>query len=208
MTLNQIIEHFKTFYELHLQVKQFNFGEASSNDNVKNIDGVVMWVWVDPNAGNVSETELTYSFQVAFMDVLNTNDDNMQDVLSDTLQICLDFIAWLDRYAESALDYSYERQANIQPFKDRFESDYAGNVVGVRIDIPFSYDKCQIPLSGTGDLPSACDLFLGRLTTDQLSCISNSGLFSTTVIVYVNGVLNQTGTINPLIDNTINITAE
>jgi len=93
MTLNQIIEHFKTFYELHLQVKQFNFGEASSNDNVKNIDGVVMWVWVDPNAGNVSETELTYSFQVAFMDVLNTNDDNMQDVLSDTLQICLDFIA-------------------------------------------------------------------------------------------------------------------
>ena len=207
MTLNQIIAHFRTFSELHLEVKHFLFGESSENDNIKDIDGVVMWVWVDANAGNVNQTELTYSFQVAFMDILNIDDDNMEDVLSDTLQISLDFVAWLDRYAESALDYSYDRTSNIQPFKDRFESDYAGHVVGVQLDIPFSYDSCQIPLSSSGDLPSACDLFLGRLTTDQLSCISGSGLFSTTVEVYVNGVLNQTGTIDPLVNNTINITA-
>jgi hypothetical protein len=207
MTLNQTIQHFRDFADLHLEVKHFLFGESSENDNVKDIDGVVMWVWVDPNAGNVNQTELTYSFQVAFMDVLNTDDNNMEDVLSDTLQISLDLIAWLDRYAESALDYSYDRASNIQPFKDRFESDYAGHVVGVRLDYPMSYDSCQIPLSSSGDLPSACDLFLGRLTTDQLSCISGSGLFSTTVNVYVNGVLNQTGTIDPLVNNTINITA-
>lgn len=205
MTLNEIIDFFKAFKDVHLQVKHFLFGDSSYIDNEKDIDGVVMWVFVAQNSGRISETKLTYSFNVGFMDVLNKDDANMQDVLSDTLQIATDFASWLDRYAEDAYEYTFTRASNINAFRDKFESEMAGHMITVDLELPYPYDKCAIPTSSGGSLPTACELFLQRLSSYQWECIQNSGYFSTTVNVYVNGVLNQTETINPLVDNTINI---
>jgi hypothetical protein len=205
MTLNEIIGFFQAFKDVHLQVKYFIFGDSSYIDNVKDIDGAVMWVFVAQNSGRISETSLTYSFNVGFMDVLNKDDENMQDVLSDTLQIATDFAAWLDRYSEGAYEYTFTRASNINAFRDKFESEYAGHIITVDIELPYPYDKCQIPTSSGGSLPTECEVFLQRLSSYQWDCIENSGHFETTVNVYVNGVLNQTATIDPLVNNTINI---
>ena len=207
MTLNNLIGLFQTYQEADLRVNSFVFGDASDVDNQQDSDGVVMWAFIDPSPASIQNTLVRYSFQIAFLDVLNKDDNNLKDVLSDTLTICLDFVSWLDRYDNTVLEYTIDRSANIQAVKDRFESEYAGHTVGVTFTLPFDYDICQIPLTSGGTLQTECSLFLGRLTSEQLSCISGSGLFSTTVNVYVNGVLNQTGTIDPLVNNTINITA-
>lgn len=207
MTLNQIIDHLRAFQENHLQVKYYLFGNNASLDNEKDIDGVVMWVWVDAQGGRISETQFTYNMQVAFLDVLNPDDENLDDVLSDTLQIAQDLAAWLDRYSESALEYSFNRVSSIQPIRERFESDYAGHVITLAIDMPFPYDKCQIPTVDGGSLPSACDLFLDRISSDQWECITNSGHYSYTYVINVNGVQNATGSYDPLDSNTFNISA-
>jgi hypothetical protein len=207
MTLNNLIALFQTYQEADLRVNSFVFGDASDVDNQQDSDGVVMWAFIDPSPASIQSTEIRYSFQIAFLDVLNKDDSNLRDVLSDTFTVCLDFVSWLDKYDDTVLEYSIDRTANIQAVKDRFESEYAGHTVGVTFTLPFDYDTCQIPLISGAALPTACSLFLGRLTSEQLSCISGSALFSTTVNVYVNGVLNQTATFDPLVNNTINITA-
>lgn len=207
MTLNQIIDHLKAFQENHLQVKHYIFGNNASIDNEKDIDGVLMWVFVDAQGGRISETQFTYNMQIAFLDVLNPDDENLEDVLSDTLQIAQDLAAWLDRYSESALEYSFNRVSSIQPIRERFESDYAGHIITVAIDMPFPYDKCQIPTINGENPPSPCDLFLNGISTTQWDCITNSNHYSYTYNINVNGVLNQTGTFNPLDSNTFNISA-
>lgn len=207
MTFNQILQHFRDFQENHLQIKHFLFGDNSSVDNTSDIDGVVMLVMLDSTAGSISNYQFSYSFQVAFMDVLNKNNENLEDVLSDTLQIGQDFVAWLAMYSETALEYDFDRNVQIQAFRDRFETEYGGHVIGVRLQMPFNYDKCQIPTVDGESLPTACELFLGRLTSDQLACIAASELFEYTYIINVNGVQSANGVYNPLDNNTFNISA-
>lgn len=205
MTLNQILDHLRAFQENHLQIKYFLFGDSASMDNEKDIDGAVMWVFVDTQGGRISETQFTYNMNIAFLDLLNPDLNNLEDVLSDTLQIAQDLAAWLDRYSETALEYSFSRTSSIQPIREKFESDMAGHMITVAIDMPFPYDKCQMPTVDGEDLPSACDLFLGRITSEQWECIQDSGHFSYTYIVNVNGYQSATGSYDPLDSNTFNI---
>jgi hypothetical protein len=122
MTLNNLIGLFQTYQEADLRVNSFVFGDASDVDNQQDSDGIVMWAFIDPSPASIQNTLVRYSFQIAFLDVLNKDDNNLKDVLSDTLTICLDFVSWLDRYDNTVLEYTIDRSANIQPLKDRFES--------------------------------------------------------------------------------------
>jgi hypothetical protein len=101
-----------------------------------------------------------------------------QEVLSDTLLILLDFLAYFQQ--QHAQSYKVITSASIDPFTERFNDRVAGNSVLIQIRQPFTWDACQIPQTGATIPPSVdgltlydfCDpSVIARLTPSQVACL-------------------------------------
>lgn len=90
--------------------------------------------------------ELVYNFKVYVMDLVNKDENNENDVLSDTLQIIGDTISFL-RYDGDALfdveyDYRISDNINCVPFTERFDNELSGFVADIRISTTFNRSAC------------------------------------------------------------------
>jgi hypothetical protein len=101
-----------------------------------------------------------------------------QEVLSDTLLILLDFLAYFQQ--QHAQSYKVITSASIDPFTERFNDRVAGNSVLIQIRQPFTWDACQIPQTGATIPPTVdgltlydfCDpSVIARLTPSQVACL-------------------------------------
>ena len=143
MTLNELIIVIEDFSLDHAMIETTLFGTDEEIDNIQPSSGSLMWYWVDSSA--VTDTSVTYSFNIAFMDVLNPDKDNVRDVLSDTHGLATQFLAYMDYY-QQVNDFHILRQGAITPFSEEWESDYAGYNINVTIETKLIYDKCAIPI--------------------------------------------------------------
>lgn len=107
-TLNQLIDKFKTFAELHPQINDFGFGPTSEIGTTKPMKFPYLWTSFQTDStirvsNNTFTPELRFYF--LFMDqisdggitpIINGEDsDNGQEILSDTFQYLQDFINYL-----------------------------------------------------------------------------------------------------------------
>lgn len=138
---------FNTFAENDPRI---NFWEYAVNhlwevDKDLESDGVVQWV--NSIQGTVSNNIARLNYQVFMMDLVNTKKDNSDEVESDTHTILLNLLSYLELHSqEVGKMFSLDKQSiTIEPFREKFDSMYAGNILTLAINVPFNYNTCIIP---------------------------------------------------------------
>lgn len=149
MTLNQIFKIIEDYANQHSSINTILFGADSDIDNT-DVNGILLWYDVG-DGGNSEGTQLNYPFELFFLDVLNSDNSNLKDVLSDTLQTALDMVSMIYNY-DGDIEFDLPKRAQINPVKHRYTSDYAGHSVTFTINAPYEYNECYIPLKATPNI--------------------------------------------------------
>ena len=83
-----------------------------------------------------------------FRSLVNQNEDNSIEVISDTLQMANDFIQYLRTTTnEDNFDIDNEYTFQLTPFKDRFNDDVTGWQLDLQLNIINLNDSCNLPIS-------------------------------------------------------------
>jgi hypothetical protein len=90
-TLNQIFQLIETEANAHQQIAQYGQGDVWEIQP-KELNYVVLWAIED--SASVSDRTLTYDIRLICMDRVLPAEENEEEVLSDTLLILLDFVAY------------------------------------------------------------------------------------------------------------------
>jgi hypothetical protein len=143
-SLNQIVKVLNNIASDHYQINSFGYGRISSLPEKSDKDYPVLWC--DTKPSQLIDREFQLRMDVAIFDLLTKDEDNYQEVLSDTLQIALDVVAQL-----TSKDYNdnfiIQKTASLQDFMSRFADNVAGWLVTITIKIPYTADKCALPSS-------------------------------------------------------------
>ena len=139
-TLNEIFNLIETQATAHLQVKQYGQGDVWEIQP-KELDYLVLWA-IEESA-SVTERTLTYNIRLLAMDRVLPGEENEEEVLSDTLSILLDFVAYFRQLHTE--DVSIQTSVSFEPFTERFDDKVTGHSCVLSITQPYNYNKCQIP---------------------------------------------------------------
>ena len=143
-TLNQVIQDLRTTALSHKQIKEFYFGSVDDFLAVKGRQYGCCVVDIQP--GSIANKQTTFSFEVFFLDLVNLSEDtkqNRNDVWSDQVQVCEDFIAML---TDNRVFRSWTFTSSTLNFWDDYKGDYlAGVSVLINIAVPFEANRCAVP---------------------------------------------------------------
>jgi len=140
-TLNQIFQLIETEANAHQQVKQYGQGDVWEI-SPKELDYLVLWA-IEEGA-SVSERTLTYNIRLLAMDRVLPGEENEEEVLSDTLLILLDFVAYFRQLHTE--DVNIQTSVSFEPFTERFDDKVTGHSCVLSLTQPYNYNKCQIPV--------------------------------------------------------------
>jgi len=140
-TLNQIFQLIETEATAHQQINQYGQGDVWEI-NPKELDYLVLWA-IEEGA-SVSERTLTYNIRLLAMDRVLPGEENEEEVLSDTLLILLDFVAYFRQLHSEGVDI--QTSVSFEPFTERFDDKVTGHSCVLSLTQPYNYNKCQIPV--------------------------------------------------------------
>jgi hypothetical protein len=191
-TLNEILTIIENQAAAHLQVKQYGQGDVWEI-NPKELDYLVLWAIEESVV--LSERTLTYNIRLLAMDRVLPGEENEQEVMSDTIQVLLDFVAYFRQLHTT--DLSIQTSVSFEPFTERFDDKVSGHACVLSITQPYDYNKCQIPQT-TNTIPPTVDgitlydfcnqATLDRLTPVQIACLEAAfGLACDDATVQLNG---------------------
>ena len=115
-TLNEILTLIENEATAHLQVQQYGHGDVWEI-NPKELDYLVLWAIEESVV--LSERTLTYNIRLLAMDRVLPGEENEQEVMSDTIQVLLDFVAYFRQLHTT--DLSIQPSVTLEPFTERFE---------------------------------------------------------------------------------------
>jgi hypothetical protein len=181
LTLNQIVSQITNLATAHEQIAESGVGDFAEWQ-AKERSYPILWVFHESTA--VSQMEIAFSIRLICADrviVGEEGDDTQgheQEVISDTLLVLLDFLAYFQQ--NHSQPYDVVTSATIDPFTERLNDRLAGNSVTIQIRQPFDWNKCQIPQTGAAIPPTVdgltlynfCDpAVIARLTNEQVACL-------------------------------------
>lgn len=153
LTKNQVLNQLKTLANNHWQVRGFGYGDrweletamtkADSSENGLSEPEKQPFFWVTPIIARVSEGSLFYDFEIIVGDLVKKDESNELDVESDTLLICLDILSKLN---DQSYDWALDKQSNLQPFTEKWDSEFTGHIMNISLEFMFNYDYCQAPI--------------------------------------------------------------
>ena len=208
MTLNQIFKIIEGFANSHSNINTVIFGANSEIDN-SDVDGILMWY--DVSQGNTDGTQLNYSFELAFLDVLNPDLSNLKDIMSDTLQVAQDISSAIYNY-DGEIEFDLPKKSSIQPVEHKYLSDYAGHTLSFTINTPYEWNECWVPEKTTPTPvppPPICDAATVKNSDNTFTQNIASGatytLDNTTFAIYLDGNLSNTTILPSMVAQTLNI---
>ena len=85
------------------------------------------------------------------MDLVNKDESNENDVKSDMCQVLLDTVGYFEQKANTTnnvdwLKVNLVRSGTLTSFTERFEDELTGWGMNIGFKMPFSYNKCSIPI--------------------------------------------------------------
>ena len=151
-TYIQIIDTWKQIATNHLQVKTFTTGDIFEVDAN---EVVFPQVHLITEQAQLSKHELTFNFKLISMDLVEPDESNEDDVLSDTLQYIQDFIAVWKNDVQSAAPsfiidsqvYRISENVNCQPFTERFDTSVSGWIADFQISVDYDANACIVPIT-------------------------------------------------------------
>jgi hypothetical protein len=192
-TYNSFVDEINdNFASLHLQIKRFEIGfyDDMSVYITKNELWPIMWI-VPIDIIHLKNSVSQYNLRVYFLDLLDNDNSNERDVLSDQLSISRDFINWL-RLNEYSFDLLNDPTAT--PVKSIAMDYTAGWYVDVSLEVETEGSDCSIPFSGASGTQSGCPLSYVVNSDGSYSVELQSGetLILPDISITSNGTFSQT----------------
>lgn len=235
-TYNQLIKWFSDFAANHYQINYFgngDFWEAMESNQANH--KLFPILWVNPTSSRIEFPYMTTSFTILCMDLVNKDESNENEVLSDMQLIMQDLKSTLDDPSYGNY-FQVEKTADMTPFTEKFSGWVTGWQMNVVIKTKWVKDRCAVPSSGAPSIDNICRPVIiydtnGVVITTVVSggsyivqtsssaTVKNSDntfnqsvasgatliLADTTFNFYVNGVLDQTATVASMVNQTFNI---
>lgn len=141
-SLEYVLNQFKEFGDLHEQINSYGFGDVEqlTNDIITKQEPKYPRMYVLPDSTHFQVGHIHIGWRVFFVDKLNDDLSNQQDVLSDQLEIVKDFFAKL--YLS---DFEAGWEAQVQPFYEKTETILSGWVIDFHFIQKFDYNRCVLP---------------------------------------------------------------
>jgi hypothetical protein len=145
-TYNNVIDTLSCISLAHGLVNEVSTGDIDNIDT----SGIVKYplVHIVPTSVDAGTNTLTFNFNILAMDLVNTDESNEQEVLSNTLIILTDILAEykngkklggnLGDYLQEDLD-----SFNLEPFTERFDNVVSGWNCTYSITIPHTFNACN-----------------------------------------------------------------
>tara|TARA_R110002020_G_scaffold240290_3_gene453054 strand:+ start:11063 stop:11602 length:540 start_codon:yes stop_codon:yes gene_type:complete len=165
-TYNNVINTLKNVGNLHEQITTVTSGDIWQVNLEKNELFPVMHI--NPVNVQTGQSQLNYNFQIFVMDLVSEDENwtesnfqsanflnNNQEVLSETLQICIDIISMLRQgvYQSSqdvddinSPEYWVEQEYSLEPFSERFDNEVTGWVFTINVLVQNDFQSCEIPV--------------------------------------------------------------
>lgn len=209
LTLNQVVKNQSDFASAHQQINHFFFGEEWDFASSGVVNTPAMISVLQP--ATVTGSTLTHTFKVYFGDIVHKDLSNKSEVLSDMMQVALDFI-----YQFQHPDYEWVFDTSnlvLNDFEDSFDCELYGYWLTCRLKLSSPFDRCAIPQTPASITASGCPVVTIRNSdgtvsttvaaggTYTLSAVSGGGTYE----IYVNGTLNQSGSSSDFTTETFNI---
>jgi len=147
VTYNNIVTNLNNFCQSHYQINEFNNGdlwEAIQHNQFTDFNYPLVFM-VDAG-GSLEEGAINLSFDILCMDLVDKGEENENDVKSDTLQILLDVVAYLEK--QNTNDWYYVqilKNNSLESFTERFDDELTGWKINITLKQPNTYNECQIP---------------------------------------------------------------
>lgn len=141
LTKNQIHKKFKDFADNHLQIKFFGYGDLPELS--QSVGTTYPLLWISPQPSPVNGYQIAYTYFVMVADRTMKGHEDIVEVESDTFQICLDFLAFLNDQSNN--DFELNETTTITPFEDEHKDEISGHIMTISFNVDFNYNECQIP---------------------------------------------------------------
>ena len=208
-TVNQLISVWKDIATRHYQLNHFGIGDSWEVGVKANMHPVL---WINPVTATMPYSENGYKtfeidFEVRVFDLVNKDESNENDVLSDTIDILKDIIAEFKGHP-----YYVNSQLNIiddisfESFTEEFDEEVSGWLCEISLMTPVLTTFCGIPSADiTGfefpgidcpDVNVLCPVYVEDVTGVHPIVVTTVG---TTKVVSFDG---QTGGGNPVVSVT------
>lgn len=171
LTLNQVVKNLNNISDSHSQINNFFFGELYDFASSGTVNYPAMAVTLEPSQvqGNV----LVYSFNVYVLDLVHKGTSNNTEVLSDTMQTCLDIIAICNNHL---YDWNTEKNTVLNDVQGGYDDEVSGYWFNLKIRVANPSDRCQVPLRRTISRVQAIEILLNGLTTsDDVFLLTEDG---------------------------------
>jgi hypothetical protein len=141
-SLNQIIAELEAFATAHYQIHAFGHGDvweiSPQSDRI-----VYPLLWMVPQTATPTLHEVSQTFTVLCMDLVDSGERNETEVLSDTQRIILDVCTYYRQ--QHGQNYVIEFGGAVTPFTEAHPERVSGNSINITIRQPFDYNACAIP---------------------------------------------------------------
>lgn len=142
-TLNQIKSILETIATNHKQINSFGFGDIWEYTLNSETHGV-MWASIANTTADLKAKEVRLGLTLWFMDLVNKDERNELEVLSDQLLVATDVISLLDSPANNE-SFFVDPSVNMEHFTEKEDTEVSGWKVDLSLRIPYVKDTCIIP---------------------------------------------------------------
>jgi hypothetical protein len=160
MNYKQLLTYFSSIAYHHEQINSFGFGDLKqcTNDIITKKEPRYTRMYVVPDGVELNQNHIHYNFNIIIMDQVEDDLSNLEEVMSDTLEICTDIwtVFWQSYTAEYG-DFSDiivgDWEPNVEPFTERFETILGGWTLHIKMSAPFDYNSCNLPIQSGFTFP-------------------------------------------------------
>lgn len=200
ITLNQVIKNLNNIANAHYQINSFGNGNVTEFATSGTTNYPAMWVDYQP--AQVQGGAYLHVVTIYISDRMLKGNLNELEVLSDMQQVCLDVIAQC-----RSLIYGWSLVSDsvtLNPFyHTRFDDETAGYYFDLTLRIPFTYDRCQIPFSGSlssAQFGGTCEpVTILNQNNEIITTISSGGTYSVIQVSAIDGGASNTTYTNSII---------
>lgn len=183
-TLNQILATFQALGSAHKQVREFGYGEVEDIPN----EPEYPLMYVTLLDSSVNDNMANHQFSVLILDMVDEDEGNKLEVLSDTKLMAFDLVAQL-RNPTFDDDFNLLPNVTFTEIRDRTPDHVAGWQVSLTIEQFYPADRAAVPSSYVpiGGVKPTTDVTIKDQTGAIIGYVSAGGIYIVPGITELDG---------------------
>lgn len=205
LTLNQEVELLKNFALKHKGINTFYFGDEWETSLGENINYPLMIATLQGTT--ISNGNVTRNYLIIISDLVNLDESNETQVLSDIELTCMDLPNYLRQVSNGGLLGSFKctQDISLTDFTERGKDSVTGHFFDLALTSHMGNYSCNLPIA-SGNILDGNYIYVGGTTAgnflveikDQdgnvLQSFSTSGEYVVTVLTGIQQVIGNTST--------------